>query len=78
MAARDRDDLKRVEVGFSGGQTILLRLSESEYGDLRRALKNGSGWYEADSSDGVIAIDLGKVVFVKIDSPEHRIGFSGN
>jgi len=75
--ARDKDDVKRVELGFSGGQTILMRLSESGYSDLRRALKNGSSWYEADSADGVIAIDLAQVVFIKLDSPDHRIGFSG-
>jgi hypothetical protein len=78
MAARDKDDFKRVEVGFSGGQTILMRLSESAYGDLRRALKDGKSWYEVDSPEGVVSIDLGQVVFVKIDSPDHRIGFSGS
>jgi hypothetical protein len=77
MAARDKDDLKRVEVGFSGGQSILARISEADYGDLRRALRDGGGWYEVDSAEGVITIDLRQVVFVKIDSPEHRIGFSG-
>jgi hypothetical protein len=74
---RERDDPKRVEVGFSGGQAILMRLSESAYGDLRRALKDRNGWYEVDSADGVVAIDLGQVVFVKTESPEHRVGFSG-
>jgi hypothetical protein len=77
MATSDKDDLKRVEVGFSGGQSILMRLTESSYGELRRALKNGSGWYELDSADGVVAIDIRQVVFVKVESPEHRIGFSG-
>jgi hypothetical protein len=78
MSARDKNDLKRVEVGFSGGQSILMRLKESDYGDLRRALKDGRGWYEVDSADGVVSIELGQVVFVKIDTPEHRIGFSGS
>jgi hypothetical protein len=75
--ARDKGEAKRVEVGFSGGQAIVMRLSESAYSDLRRALKGRSGWYEVDSEDGVVAIDLGQVVFVKSESPEHRVGFSG-
>jgi hypothetical protein len=75
--AREKGDPKRVEVGFSGGQAILMRLSESAYADLRRALKDRSGWYEVDSADGVVAVDLGQVVFVKTESPEHRVGFSG-
>ena len=77
MSARDKSEPKRVEVGFSGGQSILIRISESDYGDFRRALKDGRGWYEVDSADGVVSIDLGQVAFVKIDTPEHRIGFSG-
>jgi hypothetical protein len=78
MAAPDKEEPKRVEVGFSGGQAILMRLSESAHADLRRALQERSGWYEIDSADGVVAIDLGQVVFVKSESPEHRVGFSGS
>ena len=78
MAAGDKGDPKRVEVGFSGGQAIVMRLSDSAYGDLRRAVQDRGGWYEIDSADGVVAIDLGQVVFVKSDSGEHRVGFSGS
>jgi hypothetical protein len=76
--ARDKGEPKRVEVGFSGGQAILLRLTESSYDDFRRSLKDRSGWYEVDSADGAVAIDLSQVVFVKSDIPEHRVGFSGD
>jgi hypothetical protein len=78
MAARDKGEPKRVEVGFSGGQAILMRLSDSAYDDFRRALKDRGGWYEVDSADGLVAIDLAQVVFVKSDTPEHRVGFSGS
>jgi hypothetical protein len=78
VAAREKEEPKRVEVGFAGGQAILMRLSESAYKDLRRALQDRGGWYEVDSEDGVVAIDLGQVVFVKRESPEHRVGFSGS
>jgi hypothetical protein len=75
--ARDSAELKRVEVGFSGGQVIVMRLTPSAYEDLRKAVQKRDGWHEAESSDGVVAIDLDQVVFVKRESEEHRVGFSG-
>ena len=75
--ARDAGDLRRVEVGFSGGQAILMRLEDKAYDQLRRAVQDGKRWYEVDSVDGVIALDLGQVVFVKLEAAEHRVGFSG-
>jgi hypothetical protein len=74
--ARD-DEPRRVEVGFSGGQAIVMRISERSYGDLRKAVQGRDGWYELETIDGVVALDLGEVVFVKRDTGEHRVGFSG-
>ena len=75
--ARDSGDLRRVEVGFSGGQAILMRLEEKAYDQLRRAVQDGKRWYEVDSLDGVIALDLEQVVYMKLEAAEHRVGFSG-
>ncbi len=75
--AADRDQAKRVEVGFSGGQAIVLRLSERTYDDLRKAVRNGKGWHELETPDGPVALDAGEVVFLKREPEEHRIGFSG-
>lgn len=75
--ARNAGDLRRVEVGFSGGQAILMRLEDKAYDQLRRAVQDGKRWYEVESADGVIALDLGQVVFVKLEAAEHRVGFSG-
>ena len=75
--ARDSGELKRVEVGFSGGQVIVMRLSVSAYDDLRKAVQKRDGWHEAESSDGIVALDLSQVVFVKREPEEHRVGFSG-
>lgn len=73
----DRDQAKRVEVGFAGGQAIVLRLSERDYDDLRKAVRNGKGWQELDTPDGPVALNVGEVVFIKREPEEHRIGFSG-
>jgi len=75
--ARDSGELRRVEVGFSGGQAILMRLEEKAYDQLRRAVQDGKRWYEVDSLDGLIALDLGQVVYMKLEAAEHRVGFSG-
>lgn len=75
--ARDSGEVRRVEVGFSGGQVILMRLSEKAYEQLRRAVQDGHSWYDVDTAEGTVAVNLGQVVFVKLESPEHRVGFSG-
>jgi hypothetical protein len=74
--ARDEDP-RSVEVGFSGGQAIALRLTPKGYENLRKAVQGGNGWYELESADGVVALNLGQVVFVKLDTGDHRVGFSG-
>jgi hypothetical protein len=69
--------VKRIDVGFSGGQSISMRISESAYEKLRKAVQSGDRWYEVDSAEGVVALDLSQVVFVKREPEEHRVGFSG-
>jgi hypothetical protein len=74
--ARDEEP-RRVEVGFAGGQAITIRVSEKTYENLRKAVQGGNGWYEVDSLEGMIAVNLGQIVFVKLDTGEHKVGFSG-
>jgi hypothetical protein len=75
--ARDKGEVKRVEVGFAGGQAIVMRITDGAYDKLRKAIQGGDRWYEVDSADGVVALDLGQVVFIKREPEEHRVGFSG-
>jgi hypothetical protein len=75
--ARDGGEPKRVEVGFSGGQVIMMRLAEKAYEQLRKAAQDGRSWYDVETADGVVAVNLAQVVFVKLESSEHRVGFSG-
>jgi hypothetical protein len=75
--ARDPGEQRRVEVGFSGGQVILMRMAEKAYEQLRRAVQDGRSWYDVETADGVVAVNLAQVVFVKLESAEHRVGFSG-
>jgi hypothetical protein len=75
--ARATEESRRVEVGFSGGQSIVLKLSDRQYDDLRKAVQSRDGWHEVDTDDGIVAVDLSQVVFMKKEPEEHRIGFSG-
>lgn len=67
-------DAQRVEIGFEGGQVISTRLADQDLKDLRSRLEQG-GWYDLHSEEGTIALYLGKVQFLRIESGEHRVGF---
>ncbi len=67
-------DRQKVEIGFEGGQVVAVRLTEDELKDLRKQVEKG-GWHDISTEDGVLAVYVGKVAFLRIDSGEHRIGF---
>jgi hypothetical protein len=69
-------EAQRVEIGFEGGQVISTRLSDDDLKDLRKQLDKG-GWHDLHTEEGTIALYLGKVAFVRVDSGEHRVGFGG-
>ena len=68
-------DAQRVEIGFEGGQVISVRITEGDLKDLRKQLEKG-GWHDLHTESGVVALYLGKVAFLRIESGEHRVGFS--
>jgi hypothetical protein len=67
----------RVEIGFSGGQVVAVRMSDDKVKDLRKALDKSDGWTDIQTEDGDIALDLREVVFLRGAPGEHRIGFTG-
>lgn len=67
-------DVQKVEIGFEGGQVIAVRLGEDELKELRKQVEKG-GWRDVKTEDGELALYLGKVSFLRIDSGEQRIGF---
>jgi hypothetical protein len=70
-------DVEIVEIGFSGGQGIAVRLSDASLKGLRKALDKADGWFDLETEGGAVALDLSQVVFVRTDSPAHSVGFSG-
>ena len=77
------EEMKRIEIGFGGGQVMSARLASAELEELRKALAStdklaseAARWYELESEDGAISLDLRQVVFVRVAAAPHTIGFS--
>jgi hypothetical protein len=67
-------DAQKVEIGFEGGQVIAVRLGAEELKELRKQVEKG-GWRDVKTEDGELALYLGKVSFIRIDSGATRVGF---
>ncbi|WP_028064404.1 hypothetical protein [Solirubrobacter soli] len=68
--------VRRTAVGFQGGQVLSLRLTDEALANLNSTLKEGKErWVEVDASDGAVLVDVGQVVYLRVESDEHRIGF---
>lgn len=66
---------QRISIGFHG-QALAARVTAEALAGLRKALdKGGEGWHELESEDGTIALDLAKVVFIRVEADEQRVGF---
>jgi hypothetical protein len=68
--------VRRTALGFQGGQVLSLRLSEDALSSLRNTLKEGKErWIEVEASDGAVLVDVGQIVYLRVESDDHRIGF---
>lgn len=76
MSATD-DRARRVDVGFTGGQVLALRMRREPYDTLRAALSDDRSerWHEAKTEDSDVTIDLSQVVYVRLDTEQHKVGF---
>jgi hypothetical protein len=70
------DPNRKAAVGFQGGQVLSLRLSETQLNELRGVLREGrERWHEVEAADGAVLVDVGQVVYLRVESDEHRVGF---
>ncbi len=68
--------VRRSAIGFQGGQVLSLRLPEDVLNSLRETLKEGKErWLEVEAADGAVLVDIGQVVYLRVESDEQRIGF---
>lgn len=66
--------LRRITIGFQGGQSLALRVSEEQLKALVKALDSG-GWHDIDSEDGPARVYLAQVVYLTADADEPKVGF---
>ena len=69
-------EMKRIEVGFAGGQVMSARVSDDALQTLREAVQRGHDWHDLDAEDGPVTLDTKQVVFVRTAAAAHTIGFS--
>lgn len=68
------EPVRRVEVGFDGGQVIAMRISEGVLEDLRSTLGK-DGWHRIATEEDEIDVDLGKIAFVRTAGDGQKVGF---
>jgi hypothetical protein len=67
---------RRAAIGFQGGQVLSLRLADENLNTLQQVLREGrERWHEVEAADGAVLVDLGQVVYLRVESDEHRVGF---
>jgi hypothetical protein len=67
---------QKINIGFIGGQTLAAKVSAADLAELQQTLKGGPrGVWELTAEDGVITLDLSKVVYVLADHDANRVGF---
>jgi hypothetical protein len=67
----------RIDIGFQGGQVLPARVTQATYEGLNAALtdKGSERWFELETVDSKISVDLSQVVYVRIDTEAQRVGF---
>jgi hypothetical protein len=71
------EDSNRIDIGFQGGQVLPTRVKQSAFDGLRSALSDerAERWFELETQDSKITIDLSQVVYIRIDTDDQRVGF---
>jgi hypothetical protein len=67
----------RIDIGFQGGQVLPARVIQATYDTLSASLRDerAERWFELETVDSMIWIDLSQVVYIRIDTEAQRVGF---
>ncbi|MHB8689839.1 MAG: hypothetical protein ACYDHH_01205 [Solirubrobacteraceae bacterium] len=70
------DKPQKISIGFLGGQTLAAKVSSADLAEMQQALRAENRFvYELTAEDGIITLDLAKVVYVLADHDANRVGF---
>lgn len=70
-------DLRSMDVGFAGGPVLAVRATEDSYKNLVAALGDDAAdrWQNVTTDDSEILIDLSKVVYIRREAGDQKVGF---
>lgn len=70
-------DLRSMDVGFAGGPVLAVRATEESYKNLVAALGDDAAdrWQNVTTDDSEILIDLSKVVYIRREAGDQKVGF---
>jgi hypothetical protein len=73
------DKPRRVDIGLDGGGVVTVRVTDAVFSDLKSALESDSSprWHKVESEDSDVLVDLSKVTYVRLDTEQRGVGFSG-
>ena len=69
------DQRAKVDIGFTGGQVLALRLEKGVFDELRKAIEGDTRFFDVDAGDSDVTLDLAQVVYLRVDTEDHRVGF---
>jgi hypothetical protein len=71
------DTPRRIDIGFQGGQVLSVRVTQEVHDAFRKALSDSGSerWFELQTQDSDVHIDLSQVVYVRLDTDDQRVGF---
>lgn len=69
------DDKLRVSIGLDSAPPLSVRLTAAQLKTLQAALPSG-GWTDVEGEDATVHLNLDKVVFIRIDKDEPKVGFA--
>ena len=70
-------DMRRTDIGFQGGQVLVVRAAQESYDKLVGALGDDEAqrWHTFDTDESQIEVDLSQVVYVSRESGDQKVGF---
>ena len=69
------DERAKVDIGFTGGQVLALRIDKGVFAELRKAIEGDTRFYDLDAGDSTVTLDLSQVVYLRVETEDHRVGF---
>ena len=69
------DQRAKVDIGFTGGQVLAVRLDKAVFDELRKAVEGEKRFYDVDAGDSTVTLDLSQVVYLRVETEDHRVGF---